>query len=262
VFGDNGAEGADIFKMVDGTQGTVNYVFAAIHWSQTNPSAWGDPGSYAAYGPMWAQVSMTPFSQYKGWLAEGGIRNALIVSGPAVKRPKGSINHGLMDVADFMPTLLEVAGASYPKTHEGRELPALRGKSWVKVLAGQAESPRTDQDYLGWELFGNRVVRQGDWKLRWEIKPFGKGEWELFNLATDPAERKDLAAEHPDKVKALLALWDDYVRTNHVILPSRSPYETMKKQLPQRVPDDPGYPHLLYEQQFVPPKDMMADPKP
>jgi len=262
VFGDNGAEGADLFKMVAGTPGTVNYLFAAIHWSQTNPSAWGDPGSYAAYGPMWAQVSMTPFSQYKGWLAEGGIRNALIVSGPAVKRPKGSINHGLMDVADFMPTLLEVAGASYPKTHEGRELPALRGKSWVKVLAGQAESPRTDQDYLGWELFGNRVVRQGDWKLRWEIKPFGKGEWELFNLATDPAERKDLAAEHPDKVKALLALWDDYVRTNHVILPSRSPYETMKKQLPQRVPDDPGYPHLLYEQQFVPPKDMMADPKP
>jgi arylsulfatase A-like enzyme len=36
---------------------------------------------------MWAQVSMTPFSQYKGWLAEGGIRNALIVSGPGVKRP-------------------------------------------------------------------------------------------------------------------------------------------------------------------------------
>jgi len=62
-------------------------------------NAWGDPGSYVSYGPMWAQVSMTPFSQYKGWTAEGGIHNALIVSGPAVKRPKGSINHGLMHVA-------------------------------------------------------------------------------------------------------------------------------------------------------------------
>ena len=98
VFGDNGAEGTDLFKMIAGTPGTLNYLFAASHWSQTNPNAWGDPGSYVGYGPMWAQVSMTPFSQYKGWVAEGGIRNALIVSGPVVKRPKGSINHGLMHV--------------------------------------------------------------------------------------------------------------------------------------------------------------------
>jgi arylsulfatase len=167
-----------------------------------------------------------------------------------------------MHVADIVPTLLEVAGASYPETYEGRELAPLAGKSWVKVLAGQAESPRTDQDWLGWELFGNRAVRQGDWKLRWQIKPFGKSDWELFNLATDPAERKDLAAERPDKVKALLALWDGYVRANNVVLPSRSPYETLDKTLPQRVPDDPGFPRLIYQRQFVPPKDMMADPKP
>ena len=262
VFGDNGAEGTDLFKMIAGTPGTRDYLFAAINWSQTDPHAWGDPGSYVAYGPMWAQVSMTPLSQYKGWLGEGGIRNALIVSGPAVKRPKGSINQGLMYVADLMPTLLEVAGARYPKTLKGRELPALIGKSWGPVLAGQAESPRTEQDYIGWEIFGNRAVRQGDWKLRWEYKPLGKGDWELFNLAADPAERKDLAAERPDKVKALMALWDDYVRKNNVILPSRSMFETLDDQLPKRVPDDPGYPPLIYKKQFVPPRDMMADPKP
>jgi len=262
VFGDNGAEGTDLFKMIAGTPGTRDYLFAAIHWSQTHPNAWGDPGSYVGYGPMWAQVSMTPFSQYKGWLAEGGIRNALIVSGPAVKRPKGSVNHGLMHVADLMPTLLEIAGAGYPKTNKGRELPPLMGKSWGPVLAGQAESPRTEHDYLGWEIFGNRAVRQGDWKIRWEYKPLGKGEWELFNLAADPAERKDLAAERPDKVRELVALWDSYVRANNVVLPSRSLYETLDDQLPKRVPDDPGYPPLIYKRQFVPPKDMMADPKP
>lgn len=262
VFGDNGAEGTDLFKMIAGTPGTRDYLFAAIHWSQTHPNAWGDPGSYVGYGPMWAQVSMTPFSQYKGWLAEGGIRNALIVSGPAVKRPRGSVNHGLMHVADIMPTLLEIAGASYPKTFKGRELPALMGKSWGRVLAGQAESPRTEQDYIGWEIFGNRAVRQGEWKLRWQYKPLGKGDWELFNLAADPAERKDLAAERPDKVRSLVALWDSYARANNVVLPSRSPYETLDDQLPKRVPDDPGFPPLIYKRQFVPPKDMMADPKP
>jgi len=262
VFGDNGAEGTDLFKMIAGTPGTRDFLFAAINWSQTHPNAWGDPGNYVGYGPMWAQVSMTPFSQYKGWVSEGGIHNALIVSGPGVTRPKGSINSGIMHVADIMPTLLEIAGASYPKTYQGRELPALYGKSWGPVLAGKAESPRTEQDYLAWELFGNRAVRQGEWKLRWLYKPLGKGEWELFNLAADPAERKDLAAERPDKVKALIALWDDYVKTNGVILPSRSPFETLDDQLPKRVPDDPGYPPLIYKKQFVPPRDMVADPKP
>lgn len=262
VFGDNGAEGTDLFDMIAGTPGTRDYLFASINWSQTHPNAWGDPGSYVAYGPMWAQASMTPFSQYKGWLGEGGIRNALIVSGPAVQRPKGSINGGMMHVADVMPTLLEIAGAGYPGTRDGRELPPLLGKSWGKVLAGQAESPRSEQDYLAWELFGNHALRQGDWKIRWEYKSLGKGDWELFNVAADPSERKDLAAGQPDKLKAMVALWDDYARANNVILPSRSPFETLYDQLPVRVPDDPGYPPLIYKRQFVPPQDMLAEPKP
>ena len=260
VFGDNGAEGTDLFEMIAGTPGTRDYLFASINWSQTHPNAWGDPGSYVAYGPMWAQVSMTPFSQYKGWLGEGGIRNALIVSGPAVQRPKGSINGGLMHVADVMPTLLEIAGASYPATLGGQALPPLIGKSWRGVLAGQAESPRTQQDYLAWELFGNHALRQGDWKIRWEYRSLGKGDWELFNVATDPSERQDLAAEQPARLKAMVALWDDYVRANHVILPNRSVFETLWDQLPPRVPDDPGYPPLIYKRQFVPPQDMLAEP--
>jgi arylsulfatase A-like enzyme len=261
VFGDNGAEGTDLFQMIAGTPGTRDFLFASINWSQTHPNAWGDPGSYVAYGPMWAQVSMTPFSQYKGWLAEGGIRNALIVSGPGVKRSKGSINHGLMHVADLMPTFLEVAGARYPASQGGRALPPLIGKSWGKVMAGQAESPRTEKDYLAWQLFGNRALRQGDLKIRWQFKPLGTGDWELYDVAKDPSERRNLAGERPDKVKELVALWDDYARTNNVILPSRSVFETLDDQLPQRVPDDPGYPPLIFKRQFVPPQDMVG-PKP
>jgi len=79
-----------------------------------------------------------------------------------VKRPAGSINtQGTMHVADIMPTLLEVAGTSYPKTYKGKDLPPALGKSWVPVLEGRAESPRTEQDVLAWELFGNRALRQG-----------------------------------------------------------------------------------------------------
>jgi arylsulfatase len=206
---------------------------------------------------------MTPFSQYKGNMAEGGIRNALVVSGPIVKQPPGSINRqAVLNVADLMPTLLEVAGAKRPETFQGQEQPPLIGKSWVKTLAGEEASPRSEKDYMAWEVFGNRAVRQGDWKLRWQYKPFGTEQWELFNLAEDPTERHDLAAQQPEKAKALLALWDDYVQANHVILPSRVFWEGMVKKLPDRYPVEDGYPPLIYKTQFIPPTNLMAAPKP
>jgi len=261
VFGDNGAEGNDLAAMFSGSPGTRDYVYFAKAWSKTDPNAWGDPGSYVGYGPGWAQVSMTPFSQYKAWLGEGGIRNALVVSGPVVKASPGSINHGLMSIADIMPTLLEIAGAHYPDTYKGAPLPPMIGKSWMGVLSGKAQSPRTDQDYIAWELFGNRALRQGNWKIRWEFKPLGTSDWELYNLADDPAERHDLAATHPDKVKQMLLLWDDYVRKNNVVIPDRSPFEGLSSELPARFPVVEGYPPLLNKRQFTPPADMMADPK-
>jgi arylsulfatase len=260
-FGDNGAEGNELGQMIGGTPGTRDFLYFAAKWMQTDLKAWGDPGSCISYGPGWAQVSMTPFSQYKGWTADGGIHNALVVSGPIVKRQPGSINRGLMHVADIMPTILEAAGTSYPATYKGRELPPLIGKSWMKVLAGEADSPRTPEDYLAWEIFGNRAVRQGDWKLRWEYRSFGKADWELFDLATDPAERNDVAAKNPEKVEQMVALWNEYVKANHVVLPSRSIFEVIVDTMPPRTPDNPGYPPLVNKRQYVPPKDMMADPK-
>jgi arylsulfatase A-like enzyme len=261
VFGDNGAEGNDLGAMIGGTPGTLNYLFFATKWSNNDLNAWGEPNSYVGYGPGWAQVSMTPFSQYKGWMAEGGIRNALIVSGPINKLPKGSINNGLMFVADIMPTLLEVAGAKYLETFNGKAQPKLAGKSWLPILNGQAASPRTENDYIAWEVFGNRAVRQGNWKIRWEIKPIGKSDWELFNLAQDPAERNDLAAQNPDRLKEMLIIWDKYVQENNVILPDRTLFETLEDQLPTRVPVQDGYPPVNYIRQFIPPADMMAEPK-
>jgi arylsulfatase A-like enzyme len=261
IFGDNGAEGNDLGAMIAGTPGTRDNLFWAMKWSQNNPNAWGDPGSYVGYGPGWAQVSMTPFSQYKGWLAEGGIRNALVVSGPVIRREKGSINNGLMFIADIMPTILDITGARYPEENNGRELPKLIGKSWSGVLANEAESPRTADDYIAWEIWGNRAIRQGDWKLRWEVIPLGKSDWELFNLATDPAEKHDLAAENPGKVKEMLLLWDKYAKENNVILPNRTPFETLADQLPARVPIETGFPPLSYKRQYVPPKELMTTPK-
>jgi arylsulfatase len=252
-FADNGAEGSDLAEMIAGTPGTRDHLFYVMNWSQTHPNAWGRPGSYVSYGPGWAQVSMTPFRQHKGWLAEGGMHAPLVVAGAGVRRPAGSIERGLMHVMDIAPTLLEVAGVPLPTTYQDRPVQRLQGRSWVPMLAGTAASPRTEKDWLGWELWNSRAIRQGDWKLLWQPKPMGDETWALYNLATDPGERVDLAAKEPQRVQQMVALWDEYVKTNNVILPTRTPFETLEDQLPPRVPVDEGYPPLRFKQPFVPP---------
>jgi arylsulfatase len=252
-FADNGAEGNDLADIVAGTPGTRDYLFYAQKWNQTHPNAWGRPGSNVTYGPAWAQVSATPFREHKALLAEGGIRSPLVVAGAGVTRAPGSINHSVMHVKDLFPTFLEVAGISVPATYEGKPLQQVQGKSQVPMLTGKTDSVRTANDYLGWEFMGNHAIRQGDWKLLWEGKPWGKSDWELFNLAEDPGEKNDLAAQQPDRMTAMAALWDDYVKTNNVIMPSRSFYETSEKDLPMRTAVDDGWPPLIFNKPFIPP---------
>lgn len=258
-FSDNGPEGTDLGAMLRGQAGSENFLFHAIKWSQTHPDAWGRAGSYVGYGAPWAQVSATPFRLYKGWLAEGGIRSPLVVSGAGVRQPAGSINHGLMHVMDVAATILDIAGVDHPSNYNGREVAPLQGKSWKTTLAGEAESPRGSEDWLGWELWGNRAIRKADWKLLWMHKPMGIADWELFNLREDPAETQDLASQHPEKVRELLAVWDEYVTTNNVIIPDRHMFESLEDTLPVRVPVSEGWPPMNFKRPFVPPKELLDE---
>jgi arylsulfatase len=130
---------------------------------------------------------------------------------------------------DLMPTFLESAGVEHPANREGLKFALPQGKSMWPLLAGKEQATRTDADWLGWELFGNRAIRQGDWKLLYLLKAAGgTGDWQLFNLRDDPAELHDLSAKYPDKRKDLLKLWDEYVKTNGVIVSDAGPYAPRK----------------------------------
>ena len=239
---DNGAEGNDLRSMVAGRPGTMGYLHGMNNFAENNHNSLGRKGTYAEYGPAWAQVSMAPFRIYKGWVAEGGIRSPLIVSGPGVKGAGGLNKKAVLHVMDIAPTVLELAGIQQPAKYKGRNIEPMQGKSWVGMLAGDTQSPRTADDWLGWELFGNRAIRQGDWKITWLYEPFGTEDWQLFNLAEDPGEQQDLSNELPEKRQELIALWDEYVKTNGVIIGARSPFEQAGKQLPTRVPEYDNYP--------------------
>jgi arylsulfatase len=219
---DNGAAGEDMAELV------AKLAPAAKDWLDktfdNRPENWGRPGSCVEYGPPWAQVSSVPFRLFKGVVAEGGIRAPLIVSGPGVKH-EGTINHSVLHVMDVTPTFLESAGVEHPATKKGSTVAPMQGKSMWPLLAGREKATRTDLDWLGWELFGNRAIRQGDWKLLYLLKGAGgTGDWALFNLKDDPAEMHDLSAKHPEKRAALPKLWDEYVKTNGVIVSDAGPY--------------------------------------
>ncbi len=239
---DNGAEGNDLRGMVAGQVGSLGYLHAMNNFAENGHNSLGRKGTYAEYGPAWAQVSSVPFRIYKGWLSEGGIRAPLIVSGPGV-RGSGELNkQAILHVMDIVPTVLELAGVQHPPTYMGREIAPVQGKSWVAMLDGRTQSPRDPSDWLGWELFNNRAIRQGDWKISWLYQPFGTYDWQLFNLANDPGEAYDLSDEFPQKKKELVALWDEYVETNGVIIGERSPFERARKALPDPVPEFDEYP--------------------
>ena len=239
---DNGAEGNDLRGMVAGQAGTLGFLHAMNNFAEDGHNSVGRKGTYAEYGPAWAQVGMTPFRLYKGWLAEGGIRSPLIVSGPGIESSGALNKDAVLHVMDIVPTLLEMAGVQGSTTFKGRDVAPVQGKSWAGMLAGKTQSPRTQADWLGWEIFGNRAIRQGDWKISWQYEPFGTGNWQLFNLADDPGEQTDLSEDSPAKKTELVALWDEYVKKNGVIIGNRSPFERARKALPDAVVEDDNYP--------------------
>jgi arylsulfatase A-like enzyme len=223
---DNGAEPVELGTLVETifSEDAKKWFFEKF---DNTPENWGRKGSAIDYGAAWAQVGSTPFRFYKAWTAEGGIRSPMVIAGAGVKNA-GAIKTTVMHVTDLVPTFLELAGAKHPSETDPKLAP-LRGKSLTPLFTGKTESVRTSEDWIGEELFGNRMIRQGEWKLcHIQITAGGSGQWELFNLKTDPAETTDLAKQEPEKTKAMLALWDQYAADNGVILTDDGPFKASK----------------------------------
>ena len=94
----------------------------------------GGPESYVSYGSGWANACNTPWRLYKHYDYEGGIAAPCIVRWPAaVKRP-GGFNTTPSDIIDFMPTILEVTGASYPQNFQDHAILPMAGRTLLPIL--------------------------------------------------------------------------------------------------------------------------------
>jgi arylsulfatase A-like enzyme len=155
---------------------------------------------------------------------DGGLRTPIMFRRPGTIAPRTS--QALASTIDIAPTVLELAGAAHPgTTYRGRQVEPMRGRSMLPYLSGQTDAVHDADTGTGWELFGRRAIRQGDWKALYLPAPYGPGAWQLYDLARDPGEVHDLAASRPDKLADLLVLWDRYVEDNGVILGPVSVYE-------------------------------------
>jgi arylsulfatase len=180
----------------------------------------GRRGSVVLYSHTWAGAGNGIFTEYKFSGAEGGVRVPAIISWPAANI-KPRINHGVSSVLDIMPTVLELAGVEHPTSKDsnsGFQTPI--GKSLLPVILNQAESIRSQNEYLGFEFWGGRGVVAGDWKITglYNQDTAKMEEWQLFNLAIDPGEQVDLASQEPKVMQQMLSYWQDYVTSNGVIL--------------------------------------------
>lgn len=173
-----------------------------------------DPGfsGNVSYGTGWANASNTPFRKFKSMLHEGGIATPLILHWPAgLKTKPGALEPSPGYLTDIMPTALEVSGARYPSQRNGKSTTRLEGRSLVPILTASANPVAAHRTFY-WEQYGFKAVRTGDLKAVFAPTQMydrrGSGQWELYDLAQDRTELRDLSSERPADLKKLIAQWD------------------------------------------------------
>lgn len=178
----------------------------------------GRADSYFWMGPNWSRASTAGFSSYKGYPTEGGTRVPFIVSYKGLKRT--GLIRNRAHVTDIYPTILELADIEPAgETFAGRSVHPLQGHSLIPFLTAAAATIHADDAPFAQELFGKRAIRVGSWKATMMPAPYGNGRWQLFDLSTDLAETRDLAAARPEELARLIAQWEAWSRQTNVILP-------------------------------------------
>lgn len=176
----------------------------------------GHQTSFVSYGPQWAEAGSAPFSRYKGYSREGGIVTPMIISGAGVSA-HGMIDRSYVTVMDIAPTLLQVAGATYPT--DGSVQPML-GESMLPLLSGQASTIHDSTYVTTLYHAGHAFVGQGRWKLTNLEPPFDESEFQLFDIEKDPGETTNLAAVEREHFDAMIRLWREQRSKLGIVLPS------------------------------------------
>lgn len=156
----------------------------------------GPADTYIGYGRNWANVSNTPFREYKHFVHEGGISTPMIAHWPKGFEARGEIRSEPSHLVDLLPTCLDAAESddSSNDTH-GLSLLPVFGDSPIK------------REMIFFEHEGNRAVRIGDFKAVAKARHGDQANWELYNIAQDRSELHNLAESDSQRLDEMKQIW-------------------------------------------------------
>ena len=180
-----------------------------MHWHEykkANYQEWRKKSAWSvSQGQCWANYSNTPLRKYKQFVHEGGIASPFIAHWPNGIPEKGRlVTDQIFHLVDVMPTLCDVAGATYPKKMKGRSVTPAPGVSMAPYWRGEVGEP--DERTLYWQHLNHSAVREGNWKLV-TLHDRDEKRWELYDLSKDRSETDDLVADHPEIAERLKKKW-------------------------------------------------------
>jgi arylsulfatase len=227
IVGDNGAsaEGTpngcfNELVVLNGAAGLETTEFMVSKIDQ-----FGTPEAYNHYAVGWAHAMDTPYQWTKQVASHwGGTRNGTIVHWPRGIEAKGEARSQFHHVIDVAPTVLEAAGLPEPKSVHGVEQRPIEGVSMRYAFDDAGAAERRETQYF--EMFCNRGIYDKGWtavtrhSTPWvieELPPFSDDTWELYDTNTDWSQAHDLAAEMPEKLDELKALFMEEARKYNVL---------------------------------------------
>jgi arylsulfatase A-like enzyme len=187
----------------------------------------GGPTTFNHYPWGWTWAGNTPFRRWKRETYRGGTTDPFIVHWPAGINSRSEIRDHYAHIIDMVPTILDALGITPPATIRGVTQAPIHGVSFAHTFDDAAASSlhRTQSfemlghraiDHDGWRAVcpwpGPSFTEAGDVKFGTPITAETLGRldgsgWELYNVAEDPAETRNVAAEHRDKLIELIGLW-------------------------------------------------------
>lgn len=178
----------------------------------------GKADTWESYRKNWANLSSTPYREYKHYTNEGGIASPLIVFWPngIDKKYRGSFVREYGYFADIMATCIELAGTKYPKRYNGHKIIPCEGYSLVPNFSNK----EVKREETFWEHEGNIAVRDGKWKLNIhhdEGEPLDLTKLELYDMAKDPTELHNIATKYPERAARMLEDWKVWAKKANVL---------------------------------------------
>jgi arylsulfatase/uncharacterized sulfatase len=210
---DNGAEGSGA---QDQTSAAAQRISSSLGY-RSDYETLGLKGSYNSINPGFTSAAVSPFSYYKFYAGEGGLRVPLILSGPPLAASQGQ-TEAFAWATDIAATILAIAGVDEPQGRfAGRPVLPITGKDLGPIVRGEAKNVYDDSEAVGYELTGHAALFQGEFKIVRNLPPLGDGEWRLYNIVQDPGETLDLKAEQPDLFQAMLSAYARFEEENKVL---------------------------------------------